>query len=357
MGDKPTEDVNVSLNEDKDPRGRAYVYNVQADVHEEADTNFISTRFRDTTRQDFKRPQSRSPTNRDQRRRDIDDRRSSSRENLQSRNRTVSFDLPQETQTDHDQHMTRSRPHKSLIQDDFHATAPNFQRRETRSPSPKDNLIEVFQGQQKMIEDLQKRIDNLTFRSPPNKDTQYWGNNQRTRSDRTFDIPNQFPNKFQIRINPGPQDLGNYQEYRNNFRERPYNQVSNTRYTPFGEYQQERRNSFCGRFYDNTQPWNQSQPIRPWQGYDRRPQGQQSWQDVKTRQTYQDKETWNNQLRTPTGDRQYQRQRLAQCPYCSSTQRHDWFRCGEERNKSKTLRPIEPKSTHDSETPTLQQKN
>ena len=127
---------------------------------------------------------------RDQRRRDISDKRSSSREEIMSKNRSIQFDENKGIEIG-----TRETP----MQQDVNVSIEPIKIPETYHPTSytqnndisdnKNQERNIIHRLQKEMAEMQKKIQFLTLQNQNAKEQIYF--NQRPRVTRTFDIKNQ----------------------------------------------------------------------------------------------------------------------------------------------------------------------
>ena len=256
------------------------------------------------------------------------------REDIQKKNRKISFDLPTESNNDkvntdlgYSKNSNTSPPryhNETYHENDVHfpEAIPNYKNYQTIARQRQDN--NVMREQQKIIEIMRKQIEDLKIQQQRNEQYQqnsYYGG-ARPKINRTYTVRNLYPEQFAIQINPSrqqtfydppqrrPNNWNNYQP-ESDFQ-------SNTRYPTRNTSQQPRtqlnflsyQNNFQSRKTNNFQ----YQPRFP--------------SNNRINNTSNERQLQYNQR----SDRQDQKRHLITCPYCGSNERHDWSECGKTKN-------------------------
>ena len=330
MGHIPVDDISISIDEGRSGRPNAFVFNIQREEQLEADTNSVSGTFRDSARSSHPRSPSRHNHSREDRRRDLSEKRSLSREDMQRRNRKVSFDDHPESNLNT---FSTTETQKEIL--DI-GNGPSFAPRKSnplghvkQAGTNHFDAIEAFMSQKKLIEKLQNRVEEL-FRI--NAQSQVNGRTSRIPEtfDRTFEIDNMWPERFNIRINPKNRRYGN-QMVDGHFLRFP------TKNNPTYEYGPRESRDFVAQAHPpsysrrTTSYSPRFSPERP----------NQNWNQRQAFLLRGHNQLYGNQHFPATNqaiDKNNQRARLINCHYCGSNERHNWSKCGEEfRNRRMNL--------------------
>ena len=318
--DAPEEDISISLN-DQEPSTRrsAYVYNAEIEEPAYADLNSISSTRRPTSRSLNRTDRQNNESIREGRRRELSDRRSSSRDEVQSRYRKVSFTDPMEITIKNPEEHERQKGRLDTSDVNYRRNTKESFPTQSTDPQPPRNKqahehtmenYKLIRQQQHMIEELQKQLEELSIQRFKEKQTYYnYHEQQRPKLNKTYTLQNLFPDPFQIQINPTRQ-----QEYF-----RYSNREGNQR--DYQNYNSQNR-SFTGsrmnpRNYSNYRDWNDTQTRYRTNNN----QYQKRFQPAPTGQSL-------NYHQRNAIDRTEQWKKTTTCPYCRSNERHDWSKCG-----------------------------
>ena len=334
--DMPEEDISISLNEYDNTKRNIYAFNTEC--YEDADLNTVSSQFRNSPKEGSRLGKINSGNERESRRKDLMSRRSSSREDLQQKNRRVSFNLPDNELKDKQEKLKDITPEALKLQRQIFANTDQedyvgrYNLTPTPSPNRQESRYNLVKEQQKMIEDLQIQLHQLKLNQQRSEQFQRntYTDNLRPKINRTYTVRNLYPEQFAIQIEP-PRS-GNYynntqnRQGINNYGVR--NEISRPNESQSGRSQNPPRTQPRGNNFENNFTPRRNNNYDMNQSYSSNRRGGPDLYNQSQRYTQ-----WT--------DRQEQQKRLVQCHYCGSSERHNWSECGrlhrsQSTNKSPT---------------------
>ena len=286
---------------------------------DDANLNSVSSQIRRSrTRSESRNSLPRMAMDRDQRRRDISDKRSSSREEIMRKNRSIQFDENKGIEIG-----TRETP----MQQDVNVSIEPIKIPETYHPGhgttyTQNNDISGNKNQerniiyrlQKEMAEMQKKIQFLTLQNQNAREQIYF--NQKPRVTRTFDIKNQYPNPFAINVYPNRRNEKTPEYYRP--RTQQYGQEQLIRGNQ--EYRVEEYPRFNSRYHENL-------TFHDKVGFNR--------QQTQNRAQLNTNQGLKQGGYIPRNDRNAQYKRLISCPYCKGHDPHNWSLCGVAQDQSR----------------------